>query len=58
MAQAYEDYSGRTARVPAESPDAQPERAGGGLVLLALAITAVFGVLGAAGIEVVAFLLG
>ncbi|MCI0687028.1 MAG: hypothetical protein L0Y54_07310 [Sporichthyaceae bacterium] len=59
MAQVYEEYRGPTSRAAAaESWESLPERSGGGIVLLALAITAVFGALGAAGIEVVAFLLG
>ena len=58
MAQVYDDYSGRTGRVASDSWDSAPEQSGGGLVFLALAITAAFGVLGAAGTEVVAFLLG
>jgi len=59
MAQVYDDYSGgRAGRAPTDSLDGVADHSGGGLVLLALAITAAFGVLGAAGIEVVAFLLG
>jgi hypothetical protein len=57
MAQVDDDHSERASRKVADSSDAQLEGTGGGLVMLALAITAAFGVLGAAGIEVVAFLL-
>ncbi|HEX2498670.1 MAG: hypothetical protein ACRDWG_17105 [Actinomycetes bacterium] len=57
MAQVDDDHSERASGKVADSLDAQLEGTGGGLVMLALAITAAFGVLGAAGIEVVAFLL-
>ena len=58
MAQVYDEYRGPTSRAAAADWESLPERSGGGIVLLALAITAVFGALGAAGVEVVAFLLG
>ncbi|HKE53021.1 MAG TPA: hypothetical protein VKE25_16065 [Actinomycetes bacterium] len=58
MAQVEDDHSEGPSGRATDGPDAHLEGTGGGLVMLALAITAAFGVLGAAGIEVVAFLLG
>lgn len=58
MAHEHDDQGGRAPGGTADGPDVLPDGLGGGLLLLALAITAAFGVLGAAGIEVVAYLLG
>lgn len=54
----YDECSGRSSRPANDSWDASPERSGGGIVLLALAVSAVFGALGVVGIEVVALLMG
>ena len=58
MAHGRDDQGGRASGETADGSDAQLDGPNGGLVLLALAITAGFGVLGAAGMQVVAFLLG
>jgi hypothetical protein len=58
MAHVGGDQGGDASGGTAEGSDLLPDGPAGGLVLLALAITAAFGVLGAAGIEVVAYLLG
>jgi len=58
MAHVDDDHGESAPDRAADSQDVHLEGAGGGIVVLALAITAAFGVLGAAGIEVVAFLLG
>jgi hypothetical protein len=58
MAHVRDDQGERASEGTADSSDVQPDGPGGGLVLLALAITAAFGVLGAAGMQVVAYLLG